>query len=107
MDLCNSDLLSQIVAICIAAATACVAYFAKQILSNQKDIINIHNDVKELTKRATHLSKKAERLEAEIEKNQGDQYRAHQEVTTEIARLSTIADLYMKPWDGVDRRNGI
>ncbi len=103
-DFLNSEFFQNLLIFGFSTATGCIAYFAKQIMKNNRDLSSMHNDIKYLTKQAVDLKMYVAEVEQKIEDHQEEQNNAEQGIVKEISRLSTMVDLYYKNWDGIDRR---
>lgn len=88
----------------LTVATACITYFARQIIKNQTDVLEVKTKVDAMLKDLSKVKEEYKASRAKLEHHIEDQQDDHQKVIAELSRVAAIIDLVAKPYDGVDRR---
>ena len=104
LDFLNSNLFVHLIVLTLTVVTTILAYAARQIIKNQNDLMELKHILSDVKKEVSLIKKNMCKTEERIEASDKEQNGMHQNISKEISRISTIIDLYVKPWDGVNRR---
>lgn len=98
----GSDIFGKLLVGGLAAATALLSYFARQIIKNQQDLILIHIALQNLTKEVEGLKKNLSDAELAVRKYDQQQKIAHEKISVDFDMLKALLEMTVKPWDGED-----